>query len=151
VRPFKTLFIIITLAALFTMGGCAPLAITALGVGGQAGMSHAMSGVTYRTFTAPIANVRIATLLALSEMNIPVDSSGKQNDNEFITATASDRQIEIEFESISSTTTRMRSIAKKSTFVYDSATAMEIIQQTEKLLKPQQKIAVQQEVALRLW
>lgn len=114
-------------------------------------MSHAMSGVTYRTFTAPIANVRIATLLALSEMNIPVDSSGKQNDNEFITATASDRQIEIEFESISSTTTRMRSIAKKSTFVYDSATAMEIIQQTEKLLKPQQKIAVQQEVALRLW
>jgi Protein of unknown function (DUF3568) len=151
VRSFKPLFIIGTLAALFIVGGCAPLAITALGVGGQAGMSHAMNGVAYRTFTAPMANVRIATLLALSGMNIQVDSSGKQSETEFIKATASDRQIEIELESISPTTTRMRSVAKQSTFVYDSATATEIIQQTEKLLKPQQKIALQQELALRLW
>lgn len=150
-HPFKPLLIIFTLAALFAVGGCAPLAITALGVGGQAGMSHAMNGVTYRTFTAPIANVRIATLQALSGMNLRVDSSGQQNEIEFIKATASDRQIEIELESISPTTTRMRSIAKQNTFMYDSATAAEIIQQTEKLLKPQQKIAVQQEVALRLW
>ena len=150
-RPFKPMLIIATLAALFTVGGCAPLAITALGVGGQAGMSHAMSGVTYRTFTAPIANVRIAALQALSGMNIPVDSSGQQNGSEFIKATASDREIEIQLESISATTTRMRSVAKKSTFMYDSATATEIIQQTEKQLKPQQKIAIQQEVALRLW
>jgi Protein of unknown function (DUF3568) len=151
VRSFKPLFIIGTLAALFIVGGCAPLAITALGVGGQAGMSHAMNGVAYRTFTAPMANVRIATLLALSGMNIQVDSSGKQSETEFIKATASDRQIEIELESISPTTTRMRSVAKQSTFMYDSATATEIIQQTEKLLRPQQKIALQQELALRLW
>jgi hypothetical protein len=141
--------IIIALAALITTSGCAPLAITALGVGGTAGMSHAMNGVTYRTFTAPMANVRVAALQALGEMDIRLESSAKQGASEYIKAASSDREIEIELEAISTNTTRMRSVAKKSTFVYDSATAAEVVQQTEKFLKPQRMD--QQELVSRLW
>jgi hypothetical protein len=151
-RLFRPSIIIVAFSALTTMLGCAPLAITALGVGGSAGMTHAMNGVTYRTFTAPMVNVRTAVLQALTGMGIKIDSSGRQDEVEVIKAATSEREILIELEPISANTTRMRSVAKKSVFIYDSATASEIIQQTEKfLLKPQQRANGHDELASRLW
>ncbi len=116
------------------LAGCAPLALTAFGVGASAGVSHTLNGVTYRTFTAPPSRVHVAAMAALKRMGIKVKSSKTTDSGEVINASATGRQIEIELEEISVNTTRMRVIAKNGTLLYDSATATEIILQTEKLL-----------------
>ncbi len=115
------------------LAGCESLAVTAAGVGGSTGVSHALGGITYRTFTAPLPKVKTATMAALNRMQIKVDSAKKVEGSELIMAKATDRDIEIELESLSPTTTRMRTVAKKG-LLYDSATATEIILQTERIL-----------------
>ncbi|MBS0337273.1 MAG: DUF3568 family protein [Proteobacteria bacterium] len=114
--------------------GCEPLALTAFGVGASAGVQHTLSGVTYRTFTAPSPRVKAAALSALGRMGIKVDSTEKMAGGELIKASTPDRQIEVEIERISANTTRLRAVAKQPGLLYDSATATEIILQTEKIL-----------------
>lgn len=116
------------------LAGCEPLAIAAMGVGASTGIAHTLNGINYRTFTASAPRVRVATMAALKRMSIKVDSTEKIEGGELIKAATPDRQIEIELESISASTTRMRTVAKKGSLLYDSATATEIILQTEKLL-----------------
>lgn len=125
--------LIITMICL-SLSGCQAVLLSALGVGASTGVSHSLNGITYRTFTEPMPRVRTASMIALARMRIDVASSGLVEGVEGIRALAGDREIEIEFESISPQTTRMRVVAKKSAFVYDSATAVEIIIQTEKYL-----------------
>ena len=115
------------------LAGCAPLGITAFGVGASAGVAHGLGGVTYRTFTAPMPKVRGATMSALNKMGMKVGSTAQVEGTEVIKATASDRDIEVELEPLTPSTTRIRTVAKKGLF-YDSATATEIILQTEKVL-----------------
>lgn len=116
------------------LAGCAPLALTAFGVGASAGVSHTLNGVTYRTFTAPRSRVHVAAMAALKRMGIKVESAETTDSGELIKGSATGRQIEIELENISFNTTRMRAVAKNGTLLYDSATATEIILQTERLL-----------------
>jgi hypothetical protein len=78
-----------------------------------------------------MAKVRLAALKALNHMKIKVE----QKDSDLIRAAATDRDIEIALETVSENTTRMRTVAKKNTFLYDSATSTEITVQTERLLK----------------
>jgi hypothetical protein len=127
-------FVPIMLGLALVMAGCAPLAITAVGVGASAGVSHAMGGYTYKTFTAPVAKVRSASLTALKRMGITFESSEKTEEGEIIRAKAADRDIEIALDVISPNTTRMRTIARKGALLYDSATSTEIILQTERVL-----------------
>jgi hypothetical protein len=115
------------------LSGCLPLAITGAGVGASAGITHTMGGITYRTFTAPLPRVKSATMVALNKMGINGVKTSKEKAGEKILAIASDREIEIELEQLSPNTTRMRTVAR-SGFFYDSATATEIIIQTEKAL-----------------
>lgn len=115
------------------LAGCEPLSITAIGVGASAGITHTMGGITYRTFTAPLPKVKSATMVALNRMGINGVKSSKEEGNELIMAKASGREIEIQLERLSPNTTRMRTIARNG-FFYDSATATEIILQTEKAL-----------------
>lgn len=61
-------------------------------------------------------------------------STQKVPGGELIQANTPDRQIEVELERISSNTTRMRTVAKNGPLFYDSATATEIILQTERML-----------------
>lgn len=127
------------IALLFTslsiLTGCgSALTLTALGVGAGAGVSHTMSGYTYRTFSEPLPRVKKATLLALNRMSIKVESTGKIENGETISAKTSERSIELELEAISPKTTRLRSVAHKSFFVMDSATAEEVIAQTQRAL-----------------
>jgi hypothetical protein len=129
-------FVLIALAAACLTSGCAAVALTGLGVGASAGVSHSMGGYTYKTFTLPIPKVRSATMTALKRMGINVESSEKVEGGELIKAKSGDRDIEIALESISPSTTRMRTITKKGTLIYDSATSTEIILQTEKILSP---------------
>jgi hypothetical protein len=121
------------LAAAVFMAGCEPLSITALGVGAAAGVTHTMGGITYRTFTVPMPRVKGATLTALNRMGIKVDSTVKEEGGELIKANTAGRSIEIQLEPISPNATRMRAVARNG-FFYDSATATEIILQTERAL-----------------
>ena len=114
--------------------GCAAAAMTALGVGASAGVSHTLTGITYRTFTEPLPRVKVASMRALQHMRIKVRSSDKIDGGEEIIAYSPDRSIDIELEAISPNATRMRVTAKKNFFVYDSATATEIILQTKRFL-----------------
>ena len=82
----------------------------------------------------PLPKVENATRTALNQMGIKVDATAKTEHGKAISASANDRQIEIEFEAVSSKTTRMRTIAKQGIFFKDRATAGEIIMQTEKVL-----------------
>lgn len=116
-----------------TLAGCEAMAVTAAGIGGSTGVSHVLGGITYRTFTVPMPKVKTATLTALNRMQIKVDASKNVDGAEVISAKAADREIEIELEALSPTTTRMRTVAKKG-LLYDGATATEIILQTERIL-----------------
>jgi hypothetical protein len=124
----------LALSLVLLLPGCESMAIAAFGVGSSTAVSHTLNGITYRTFTAPLPRVKTATVGALNKMGIKVTTTGKQANSEVLNATANDRSIEIELEPISSGTTRMRVIARSGGLFYDSATASEIILQTERLL-----------------
>ena len=119
---------------LFGLAGCEPLAISMLGVGAGAALRHTVDGVTYRTFTAPVPAVRQASLAALERMGMEAGAVQNFEGGELIYATSSNRTIEIEVEPISAKATRLRIAAKNSSWFYDSATAAEIIAQTERQL-----------------
>ncbi len=117
------------------MSGCAGLALTAAGVGGGVATGHYLGGIAYRTFSEPLPRVRSAVQAAMKRMSIRPSGSEKIELGERLLARAGDRSIEIELEALTPTTTRMRALAKKDGgILVDSATAVEIITQTEKFL-----------------
>lgn len=122
-------------AAATLLAACEPFSIVAAGVGGSAAVSHTMGGITYRTFTAPQQAVKNASISALNTMGLRVLGTEKgENGAQILKAAGNDREIEITFEPISRSTTRMRVIARNGSIFFDSATATEIILQTEKKL-----------------
>jgi hypothetical protein len=125
---------ILLLLSCLSLAGCEPVSMTLLGVGTATGVGHTLNGMAYRTFTAPVKDVRKATEVALTRMGIKNARLEKTDTGERLLAEAQDRQIEINFESISENATRMRSIARVDTFFMDKATATEIILQTERVL-----------------
>jgi len=127
--------VVILVALGVLLGGCEALAVSAAGVGTAAGVNHALGGIVYKTFSEPLPKVNQGALAALKRMDIKVESVSKQKDGaETIMASANERKIEIELEPISAKTTRMRAVARKPSGLWDSATATEIILQTEKRL-----------------
>lgn len=115
------------------LSGCDPVTLTVFGVSAATGVQHTLTGIAYRTFSAPLPKVRSAVKTALQHMDIQVGSTEKIENGERLKARASDRDIEIELEAISPKTTRMRTTARNGVFM-DAATATEIIIQTEKAL-----------------
>jgi len=74
-------------------------------------------------------------MAALGRMKIDVVETTREGNKEVIKARASDRNIEIEIESLTPKTTRIRVTASiEGSLLRDSATATEIILQTEKLV-----------------
>ena len=120
---------------LFGLAGCQPLAISMLGAGAGTALRYGIDGVSYRTFTAPAPMVREASLAALERMGITLRSTDRFEGGELIYANSDKRTIEIEVEPISARATRVRIAAKNGGFFYDTATASEIIAQTERLLE----------------
>ena len=134
-KPLSNPFRVISVApVLLALCGCDPVSLTMLGVGSGAGVAHQMGGLAYRTFTAPLPKVKAATLVALKRMSIKVDSVEKTENGEILKAVAADRKIEVELEALTPSTTRVKAVARKDTFLVDSATAVEIITQTEKAI-----------------
>lgn len=123
----------VALALASMLAACDPITLTALGVGSAAGVQHTLSGIAYKTFSQPMPRVRSAVSGALGHMDIRVGATEKIDNGVRIKARAADRDIEIELEALTSRTTRMRSTARNGIFM-DSATATEIILQTEKAL-----------------
>jgi hypothetical protein len=116
-----------------SLGACAPVMLTALGVGMSTGVSHTLGGMVYKTFTAPQAQVKRASIGALNRMQIHVVKAKRDGPVETITARAADRDIQIELEALTPATTRMLVTARKDGgILQDGATATEIILQTEK-------------------
>jgi hypothetical protein len=112
------------------------LALLGVGAGVATGtaVSYTLDGTAYRTFTVPLPQLQTATLTALDRMGIKVEAKEKTDRGESIKASGADRQIEVELESISPKSTRMRTVAKQGVFFRDRATAIEIILQTENVL-----------------
>jgi hypothetical protein len=134
-RRDARLLVLCTAALLFA--GCEPVSMTMLGIGAGAGVHHHLNGIAYRTFTEPTAKVKKATLVALKKMAIKYEGSEKIDNGELIKARAADRSIEIELEALTPNTTRMRTVARKDGgLLVDSATAFEIITQTERVIGP---------------
>jgi hypothetical protein len=112
--------------------GCETLSLTMLGIGGSAAMSHHLSSTPSRTFTLPLLKVKDASIGALKRMGMQAEEVKQVENGEVITARLGKREIEVELESLTAFTTRMRVVARNGGFFYDGATAAEIIVQTEK-------------------
>lgn len=101
------------------------------------GVSHTLGGMVYKTFTASHAQVKKATYGAMARMQVKVVEAKREGSIERILARAGDRDIEVELESLTPNTTRMKVTAKKDGGILrDGATATEVILQTEKIVGP---------------
>src|SRR5262245_2903675 len=106
------------LAAWGILSSCAPLAVTAVGVGGSTAVNHTLTGITYRTFSAPLPRVKAASLKALNTMGMQRAGGEKSANGETILAKATERDIEIQLEALSSNATRMRVVARNGGLFY---------------------------------
>lgn len=124
------------LSVILALGACAPVAMTAGGIAGGAGVNHALNGIAYKTFTAPMRQVRVATIKSLNRMEMKVTQDGKSEDGWRIEAVAAERTIEIDLEALTPAATRMRVVTNNGElFFKDSATSTEIILQTAQRLE----------------
>ena len=121
--------------ALSILAGCQPLAMSLVGAGAGTALGYGFDGVAYHTFTASAPDVTQASIAALEQMGIGFESTGTFEGGEVIYARSPKRTIEIEVEPISGRATRVRIAAKNGGLFYDSATASEIVAQTERLLQ----------------
>jgi hypothetical protein len=125
---------LIVLGACSMLSACEPVAIALLGAGASTAFRYNIDGVAARTFTAPAADVKTASLGALERMGLTLDSTTLLEDGEVIVARAPNREIQLELEPITKQATRLRVTAKGSSIFYDNATAQELVQQTGKML-----------------
>src|SRR5215831_7049916 len=73
------------------LSGCESVAIAAFGVGGSTAVNHTLTGITYRTFTAPLSQVKTASVTALNRMGMRRAGGQKSTSGETILAKATDR------------------------------------------------------------
>ncbi len=131
----RVLRVVALITTLFTLGGCAGIALTAGTLAGGAGLDHAIRGVNYKTFAAPLAELRLATLKSLNRMAMDVTEDRREEDGWAIRARATKREIDIELEAITALATRIRVVVTNGAFfLRDGATGAEIIARTVETL-----------------
>jgi hypothetical protein len=135
-------------ALALALQGCAGAGLTLFGVG--AGVSagtavdHTLSGIAYKTFTAPLPEMRAATLRTLDRMAFQLVSDEKAEFGRKIQAKAEEREILIELERLTPQTTRMRVTADQiGGILRDRSTATEIIVQTAYTVDEGQRAAAE--------
>jgi hypothetical protein len=117
--------------------GCAVAALTAVGLAGGAGIKHTVDGISYRTFSHSVSEVRTGVLHTFKHMAITVTEDTETETGWLITASAENREIDIELERLTKRLTRMRAVANIGNFFFkDSATSSAIISLTEENLTP---------------
>jgi hypothetical protein len=125
---------LLLLGACVPLAGCETAALALLGAGASSAIRYNLDGIAGRTFTAPLAAVKNASMAALERMGLALDSTSSFDTGETIYARAPNRDIEIELEPITQQLTRLRVTAKGTGFLYDNSTAVELVAQTEKQL-----------------
>jgi uncharacterized protein DUF3568 len=127
-------------AMALSLQGCAAAGLTlasaGAGVSMGAGVEHTLNGIVYKTFGVSVNELRFAALKTLDRMDMPLTVDEKTETGWALTATASERTIEIELERLTERTTRMRIVANEGKiFFKDASTATEIITQTAQTLQ----------------
>ena len=127
-RSAKVAFV---LACLLVLEGCAAAALSIAGMAGGAGLDHTLNGIVTKTYAAPVAGTRIATLQTLKRMGIVVTKNEKQDKGWVINAIAEERKIVIDLEPLSTQATRAQVVVSRSSFelIKDSSTGNEIVDQ----------------------
>lgn len=125
---------LVALAVCPLLVACEPAALAVLGGGAGTILRYNLDGIAARTFTAPAAVVKGASLAAAERMGLSIEATERLDSGEVIRARAPNRDIEIELEPITKHATRMRITARGGSLFYDNATAVELVQQTEKVL-----------------
>ena len=134
--------IIALLAAMLLLQGCAAVAVTAGGIAAGVGVNQTLGGIAYKTVVSPMKNTRLATLKTLNRMEVNITKDHRTKEGWEITATASERTIDVQLERLTPTTTRMRvTVDKGNIFLRDRATANEIIAQSVQRLEQDQHMA----------
>jgi hypothetical protein len=133
-RTFGILFLSLVLE------GCAAVGLAVVGagvgVGAGAGIEHTMNGIVYKTFDASENEVRFATLKTLDHLGMPVTVDEQSEQGWKLSATATERTIDIDLQKITEQATRMRVVANDGQFFFkDASTATEIITKTAKTLQ----------------
>jgi hypothetical protein len=126
--------LLLMLGLCLLLAACEPLSIALLGGGVTTVLRYNLEGVAARTFTAPVATVKSASLAALQHMGLALEGTESLEASELIRAHSPNRNIEIELEPITQQLTRMSITARSTSLLYDTATAQELVQQTEKML-----------------
>lgn len=103
---------------------------TAAGTTARAGVTYTMSNKAQKTFAAPADRVKTSLLLALQELDFPVDTDEKTDDGVRIVASANGREVEVELEEVTPRATRLHVVVRHGVFVKDRATAERIVEQT---------------------
>lgn len=130
------------LVLILSLQGCAAVALTAGGIAAGVGVNYTMSGIAYKTVIAPVPETRLATLKTLNRMQVKVLQDEATYEGWEITGEASDRNIDIELEELTPTTTRMRVTVDKGQILFkDRATATEIIAQSVQRLQQDRRTA----------
>lgn len=124
-----------TVLALGGLMGCDtatyPVGNEGTGLPANSGVERSFSGVTLKTFTAPLGSVGTATLQSLNYMDIGLTEVRKDVQTWDISAAAGNRMVDIHLEAISPKATLMRVIVDQGDpFFKDGATATEIVLQT---------------------
>ena len=123
----------LVLAAYGALSGCAtPVGLSLLGGGASAVVSHGINGTVTHTFSAPAAQVRTACVRALGTMGAVMDSG--EGSGDALLAHAGERAIRIEFERLGASLTLVKVTVSRADLLRDSATAAEVVAQTEKAL-----------------
>lgn len=130
--------------AMVALAGVGTVAGTAVAIGIDTAVERTLNAIAYRTFTAPLDDIRRAALGTLGRMGMPVTADEKTATGWTISATAADRTVELELERLTPDATRMRVVVNEGDlFFKDRATAAEIVLQTTRLLQDEKNPAAE--------
>jgi hypothetical protein len=121
------------LVVLGALEGCAGVTVVGTGNGVPVGAvtNYTMTGTASRTFTGSSDAVYQATRSALQQMGMSVNTDTRTDDERGVTASAGDRDVEIELLALTTKTTQMRVTVRHGLFWRDRATAGEIVAQAQ--------------------
>jgi hypothetical protein len=104
----------------------------------KVGTDYTLGGAAYRTFSAPLEDVRGAVLVSFADLEIevtedePLDAEGG---GAVIVGEAAHREIRVTLESLTPRLTRLRMVVRQGWLLRDRATASELIDQAVRSLE----------------
>jgi Protein of unknown function (DUF3568) len=123
------------------LAGCAALATPAVApvvsAGGdllKVGTSHTFGGASFRTFSAPLADVYDAVRATLTRLDFAVPEEKFDEEHVTLRAVGIGRKVRIDLQPITPALTQVRVFVRKDSLGKDPATASELMAQTERTL-----------------